>query len=153
MCAIVDNNVVHEVFGNRPPEAGKYFRHWLGGRNGRMVVGGRLLEELKGNSGFREWFRQNELSGHLRQVKRSRVEAEEQKVRQANLCRSDDEHVVALALVSGARLLYTNDGDLIKDFKNRQIIAGGKVYTTDQVDRVTSAHKRLLTARDICRRS
>ena len=46
MCAIVDNNVVNEVFGGDPPEAGKQFRRWLGSRNGRLVVGGRLLEEL-----------------------------------------------------------------------------------------------------------
>ena len=46
MCAIVDNNVVNEVFGGGPPEAGKQFRRWLGSRNGRLVVGGRLLEEL-----------------------------------------------------------------------------------------------------------
>lgn len=155
MCAIVDNNVVTEVFGNRPPEAGKKFRQWLGNRNGRLVVGGKLLEELKGNSGFREWFQQNQLSGRLRQVKRSKVEAEEQRIRWENLCQSDDEHVVALAVVSGARLLYTNDADLIKDFKNRQIVANpnGKIYTTANANRFTSTHRRLLAMRNLCRRS
>lgn len=155
MCAIVDNNVANEVFGSRSPEAGKKFLHWLGDRNGRLVVGGKLLEELKGNSGFREWFQQNELSGRLRQVKRIQVEAEERRVRRKNLCQSDDEHVVALALVSGARLLYTNDADLIKDFKNRQIIANpnGKIYTTAKANRFTSTHRRLLALRNLCRRS
>ena len=155
MCAIVDNNVAHEVFGSRPPEAGKRFRHWLGHRNGRLVVGGKLLEELKGNSRFREWFQQNQLSGRLRQVKRSKVEAEEQRIRRENLCQSDDEHVVALAVVSGARLLYTNDTALIKDFKNRQIVANlsGKIYTTAKANRFTSTHRRLLALRNLCCRS
>ena len=155
MCAIVDNNVASEVFGNRPPEAGKRFRNWLGNRNGRLVVGGKLLEELKGNSGFREWFQQNQLSGRLRQVQRSQVDAEEQRVRLENLCQSDDEHVLALALVSGARLLYTNDAALIKDFKNPQIVANldGKVYTTAQAKKLTSTHRKLLGLRDLCPRS
>lgn len=155
MCAIVDNNVANEVFGSRPPEAGKRFRHWLSDRNGRLVVGGKLLEELKGNGGFREWFQENGLSGRLRQVKRSQVEAEERRIRKVNLCQSDDEHVVALALVSGARLLYTNDAALIKDFKNRQIVANpnGKIYTTARSNKFTSTHRKLLALRNLCSRS
>ena len=155
MCAIVDNNVANEVFGSRPPEAGKRFRRWLDDRKGRLVVGGKLLRELSGNSGFREWFQQNELSGRLRQVKSSQVKTQEQKIREASLCQSDDEHVVALALVSGARLLYTNDAALIKDFKNRQIVANpsGKIYTMVKANRFTSTHRRLLALRNLCRRS
>lgn len=155
MCAIVDNNVASEVFGNRPPEAGKRFRHWLGNRNGRLVVGGKLLEELKGSSGFREWFQQNQLTGRVRQVQRSQVDAEEQRIKQENLCQSDDEHVVALAVVSGARLLYTNDDALIKDFKNSRIVANldGKVYTTANAKKFTHPHRKLLALRNLCRRS
>lgn len=152
MCAIVDNNVASEVFGNRPPEAGKRFRNWLGNRNGRLVVGGKLLQELKGNSGFREWFQQNQLSGCLRQVRRSQVDVEEQRIKRENLCQSDDEHVVALAVISGARLLYTNDADLIKDFKDRRIVGNlsGRVYTTAKAKKFTSTHRKLLALRNLC---
>ena len=68
-------------------------------------------------------------------------------------CKSDDEHVLALALVSGARLLYTNDPALIDDFGNREIVASprGKIYTTARNAGVTDAHRRLLAARDLCR--
>ena len=68
---------------------------------------------------------------------------------------SDDEHVLALALVSGARLLYTNDAALISDFKNRTIVATprGKIYTTAENDNVTAAHLRLLADRNLCRTS
>ena len=55
---------------------------------------------------------------------------------------------------SGARLLYTNDAALIGDFKNREIVPrpGGKVYTTARNNRVTVAHRRLLSDRTLCRR-
>ena len=58
-----------------------------------------------------------------------------------------------LALVSGARLLYTNDTALIDDFGNREIVARprGKIYTTARNAAVTDAHRRLLAARDLCR--
>ena len=62
-------------------------------------------------------------------------------------------HVLALALVSGARLLYTNDAALIDDFGNPEIVARprGKIYTTARNANVTDAHRRLLAARDLCR--
>ena len=153
MCAIVDNNVANEVFGGDPPEAGRRFRHWLGGGNGRLVVGGRLLEELGGNRGFREWFQQNELSGRLLQVKDEEVDQQERIIRQANLCISDDEHVVALAVASGARLLYTNDDLLKDDFKNREVVPGppGKIYTTRDRKDFRPAHRKLLGMRNLCR--
>ena len=58
------------------------------------------------------------------------VEDRANELRRRKACTSDDTHVLALALVSGARLLYPNDAALIKDFKNRRIVAnpGGKVY-------------------------
>ena len=69
------------------------------------------------------------------------------------VCKSNDLHVLALALVSGARLLYTNDTALIDDFGNREIVTRprGKIYTTAQNADVTDAHRRLLGARDLCR--
>ena len=81
------------------------------------------------------------------------VEARTEELRRRDVCRSDDEHVVALALVSGARLLYTNDAALIDDFKNREVVAAprGKVYTTVKDDRVTKTHRRLLADRTLCR--
>ena len=153
MCAIVDNNVVNEVFGGDPPEAGKQFRRWLGSRNGRLVVGGRLLEELRGNGGFREWFQQNELSGRLLQISGEEVGRREQRLKLADLCASDDEHVLALAAASGARLLYTNDALLMDDFRDRNIVPGaqGRIYTTRDRKDFRPAHKKLLGMRSLCR--
>ena len=75
------------------------------------------------------------------------------RLRREGACKSNDLHVLALALVSGARLLYTNDTALINDFGNPGIVARprGKIYTTAKSTNVTDAHRRLLAARDLCR--
>ena len=42
MCAIIDANALHEVFGDEHNEAGLQFRLWIHRGRGRLVVGGRL---------------------------------------------------------------------------------------------------------------
>ena len=77
--------------------------------------------------------------------------------------RSNDTHVLALARVSGARLLFTNDDDLKRDFANPDIIPGtpGQIYTTNrgrrvrsyarqEITRVTDTHRNLLRRNDLC---
>lgn len=41
--------------------------------------------------------------------------------------RSNDPHILALARAAGVRLLYTKDGKLRSDFKDRKFI-GGAIY-------------------------
>ena len=132
MCAIVDANVAHQVFGENRPPAGQRFFEWLSSRRGQLVVGGRLLEELSGNVGLLQWLRSAGLYGRARSVIDENVNDRAEALRRSNICTSNDEHVIALALVSGARLLYTNDQALIDDFKNRDIIAGRAVRSTLQ---------------------
>ena len=154
MCAIVDANVAHQVFGQNRPPAGQRFFEWLSSRRGQLVVGGRLLEELSGNVGLLQWLRSAGLYGRARSVIDENVNDRAEALRRSNICTSNDEHVIALALVSGARLLYTNDQALIDDFKNRDIIAGprGKIYTTAaRGGEITDAHRQLLAARNLCR--
>ena len=45
--------------------------------------------------------------------------------------RSNDLHILALAKVSGARLLFTEDKNLMEDFKNTQLINNpkGRIYS------------------------
>jgi len=47
VCAILDNNVVHQVFGTNCPAAGKEFFKWINSGSGQLVVGGKLSKELK----------------------------------------------------------------------------------------------------------
>lgn len=132
MCAILDNDVASEVFGQDRPAAGKAFFDWINSGRGSLVAGGQLLEELDRTRAFKKWRRQAVLAGRLRIVSNSAVEEQTRKLEWESSCRSDDPHVIALALVSDARLLYSNDRSLGDDFKDRTLIGNppGKVYTT-----------------------
>jgi len=118
----------------------------------RLVVGRKLLDELKSGKA-REWIRQAILAGKVRQETTSAVDEREEKLLQEETCRSNDTHVIALAQISGARLLYSNDKDLHVDFKNRLLInePRGKVYSTNEGKNFTSSHARLLRDRNLCR--
>ena len=153
MCAIVDANVASEVFGSDRPPAGKRFFDWLSSPRGQLVVGGKLREELARDRRFVQWLRSALRNGRARSVADEAVDDHATGLRREGVCKSNDLHVIGLALVSGARLLYTNDTALIDDFGNREVIARprGKIYTTARNADVTDAHRRLLAAGDLCR--
>lgn len=153
MCAIVDANVTFEVFGRKRTEAGGKFRDWLDDGRGTLVAGGRNLDELARNGNFRRWFLEaRRLTGRVRQVGRKQIEARQDELRRSGPFRSDDQHVLALALVSGARLLYSNDRRLNDDFSDSGIIRRprGRVYTTLESGSFTSEHQELLEAKNLC---
>lgn len=152
MCAIVDVNVVHEVFGVNRPEAGIRFRDWISSGSGRLVIGGQLKEELTRNQKFKEWTVQGRLSGQLHEIDENTVKEATTILEDSGACISDDPHIIALAQVSGARLLFTNDRDLQEDFGNRQLVNNprGKIYTTRMGPRVTQSHRNLLRRKDLC---
>lgn len=136
MCAIVDANAVGELWDGGSSAAGQGFRRWVEGPNGRLVVGGQLRQEL-GSSNAARWLQELDRADRLTRVDDSRVDRQAARLRSVpasdpGSCRSDDHHVIALAQISGARLLFSNDKDLHKDFKNRQLIdqPTGTVYST-----------------------
>ena len=154
MCAIVDANVVSEIFGSNLPPAGEKFFDWLNKGNGRLVVGGKLLEELeKSSADFRHWGREAQLAGKMKIEDKSKVDAKTEQIQSKGVIRSDDPHVIALAQVSGARLLYSNDGSLQQDFKNKKLIDDprGKVYSTSGGGSFQRSHDRLLKDKNLCR--
>ncbi len=153
MCAIVDNNVRDQVFGaNSQSSAGRFFLEWLSSGRGKLVVGGGVLRELNEYSDFKRWLRTALGRNIATAVDDAAVDAETTIVQQNDVCKSDDEHVIALAHVSGARLLFTNDGDLQDDFKNPSIINNprGVIYTTRRGVDVTRTHRKLLRRTDLC---
>ena len=153
MCAIVDVNVAHEVFGLSPHPAGERFRNWINGGSGRLVAGGKLLEELENSPGFRDWSRTALNAGKMRIVNESEVNGRTERLQVEGAYRSNDPHVLALAQVSGARLLYSNDIALQRDFGNKGLIDNprGKVYSTLNSKSFENSHKRLLGRKDLCR--
>ena len=152
MCAIVDASVAGKVFGSDRGEADKKFFEWITSGRGRLVVGGQLLEELNRTS-VREWARQALNAGLIRSVSKTRLKEREEVLLRQYQCESDDLHVIALAQVSGARLLYSNDRKLQKDFANKNLINNprGKVYSTIKSRHFEESHKRLLKRKDLCR--
>ena len=160
MCAIVDAQVAHEVFGEAPSPAGREFYRWLHKGRGHLVTGGKLQEELEGGSpGFRKWAREAGLAGLMTVVNKAKVEERTIELERDAKHTSNDPHVLAVAQMSGARLLFTNDRRLEEDFGNKLLIDGprGCVYHTrdiaipDDNKQFKRAHKRLLSNRRLCR--
>ena len=151
MCAIIDADIADQVFGSRKqrPEAGVEFFKWLQTGRGRLVTGGKNRRELVRTSA-QIWLRQAVLAGIVRRLDDVDVDATTNAVRDD--CKSNDPHVVALAQVSGARLLYSNDQGLHKDFSNKDLInqPRGKVYSTNQSSAFDARLRRLLDNRNLC---
>ena len=118
MCAIVDANVTHEVFGSNPQPAGEKFFEWINKGTRRLVAGGKQLEELEVSSpDFRRWIIDAVVAGKMRIVNRDEVDRRTEQIQAQAVHESDDPHLLALAQISGSRLLYSNDRDLHRDFR------------------------------------
>ena len=128
MCLIVDASLASLVFGDHPDFVP--VRDWLLQHGGRLVIGGRLVDELSRVEKARRFVVQLQRAGLARQLPREDVTRVEAEVAATGLCESNDSHVVALARVSGARTLCTDDKALQRDFRNPRLIASprGSVY-------------------------
>ena len=153
MCAIVDADVVHQSFGKKTTAAGIKFREWIESDQGELIVGGKNLRELEKNNNFGRWFVESRRTvGRVRQISNARIDPLRKRLEES--ISSNDSHVLALALASGARLLYTNDRRLMQDFTNPVVISKpeGKIYTTlgNDEKKFTTEHRELLETRGLC---
>ena len=96
MCAIIDANVVHQVFGEDRPEAGKEFFNWINSGKGKLVVGGKLRKELFGSERFKIWWEGAQKAGRAKFIDDAEVEEETQKFEHNEDYKSDDPHILAL---------------------------------------------------------
>lgn len=153
MCAIVDANIADEVFGSpsQPNEAAQAFFRWLDAGRGKLVVAGKLRQELD-RTRAREWLVQAVSSGRIIRPDNQRVQDKTDALIEAGGYQSNDPHVIALAQESGARLLYSNDGNLQQDFTNPDLVNNppGKVYSTRESTRMTRRKRLLLDDRNLC---
>ena len=161
MCAIIDINVIHELWDHSGTPAGQGFRLAVERGNVPIVIGGTTLEEELGNADnrMRIWLQQLALKGQLIQIAdiNAKVDSKTNQLKLAigvNACQSNDHHIIALAIISGARLLYTKDQKLHRDFRNDMLISHprGKVYSTNKDSDFSKSKKRLLNQRDLCKR-
>ena len=123
-CAIVVANCMSEFISKRIETYSLLFKR-LTEKSGRGVLflGGRLKCEIEAASAKnRRWLLVARQRGYLEYSDEEKVKRRTKKVKESSDLDSNDPHVIALAQVSGARLLVSNDEELRKDFKKRQFL-------------------------------
>jgi len=61
-------------------------------------------------------------AGRLHRIREKEVNTASKKHKLEELCCSNDQHVVAVALASGCRLIFSRDKNLHKDVQNKHIM-------------------------------
>ena len=142
MCIIVDTNTFHK-FKEPNDEDMEPVWTWLEKGEGKIAYSD--MEKLE-----EEWNRggMQNLRNRLRQRGKLKIVSPQDVQEKANELsgeiESNDEHIIALAIIAGVKVLISyreGDSDLFADFKNRELV-GGKVYTR-------KTHARMLT-KDTC---
>ena len=149
MCAIIDAGCANEVFGNGRNPAGRAFFDWIAKGRGQWVLGGKNRRELLKTSA-QAWLKELTIAGRVYICDEEAVDERAIELRPA--CASNDEHVIALAQISGARLVYANDGLLQKDVRDASLVSQprGKVYSTRLSTNFNRSHQGLLRRNDLC---
>jgi hypothetical protein len=156
MCIIIDANVAHKF--TEPPHADfAPVVSWLLSskkkqRLPRLAIGGKLRKELRqAGKAIRGFLLSLNRAGRLYDVDDDRVDAETRAVvellEEAEIAKADDPHILALARVSGSRLLASEDSrsGLHALFKDRRFLKPpGKVYQN-------ASHERLLRKAPECK--
>lgn len=140
MCIILDASIVGK-FNDLSNEDAAPVRKWIESGKGSVVYAPFMERGVAIPQNLAEYNR----LGRLIPFTPEEVKAEQRRMERSGeiVLSSDDPHVLALARISGARLLFTDDLALRKDFKNRKILGKGKrgqVYSK-------KSHKHLLTDR------
>jgi hypothetical protein len=127
VCLIVDANVSATLLAQSSA-----IIEWLFGKRGnpRLVAAGKLRAELAKHDAVRRQLVALDRAGRLRSADAEKLRLEERRLHAGRKCVSNDSHVLALAIVSGARTLATDDNALAGDFRNKSIIdrPRGSVY-------------------------
>ena len=140
MCVIVDVNIARHVLieitdAYRPLSKAIY--------DGRLPIvhGGKLTDEYKKNGELLDSVVALDQAGLAKRISEKLINQELSKI--DTKCSSDDEHIVALARASGARLLCSDDRALQEDFGSKGLVdkPRGRIYKNQ-------THKHLI--RDSC---
>jgi len=139
VCAIIDKSAVGSLFSDKTQNDYRPFLDWVLKQDGTVAIGGKNREELAESTKMR---------GLLAELKRARklVDSEDRQVDEESKqiehqCSSNDSHVIALARVSGARLLVlarvgasqghlAGENLLEQDFRDRALVKSprGRIY-------------------------
>ena len=128
MCIIVDTCVASFFFDQPTHPDNKPVHDWIMD-DGMVVYGGGLAAELELSNSRSSQLRLLRQNGSAYLESDDKVNIEMKSLANLKLA-SKDLHVLALARATGARILYTNDHALEKDFCDIQVIYDpkGEVY-------------------------
>ena len=161
MCAIIDTSVLGDIVGKTRTEAGTAFLNGIIDGRGKIFYGGtRQLVEYSKVTGFPDLVQELERQGLAQELSKGEVDDLSARLVKDHVLRAKakDSHILAIALLSGARLLYANDKNLHEDFKNTSIIyPKGKVYSTNDINfpndnKMFTEEKEALLRNNPCRR-
>src|SRR5262245_52281637 len=126
MCIIVDINVASRILlRDDDPEFAALHKALVKGEGHRvvMVYGGDLTEEYRLNRAVVAMVVTLDQQGRARQMSETQMRVKTAEIKRQGQLRSDDPHIIALALVSGARILCSDDGDLRSDFRDKAVVS------------------------------
>lgn len=105
--------------------AGHQFRRWIDGGDGIVVFAGveeTYARELKGHSDAEELLLDYYERGCAIDIDARRIVAAQSDIPGRPVRQSNDPHILALAVASGATVLFSCDNPLRTDFANREVI-------------------------------
>jgi hypothetical protein len=139
MCLIVDNNLAADFFCGAVPDL-LPLKNAVLDSSCCIYYGGALRREYFRSEKVKRMVRQLDQAGRAKAVPDTKVDVTTRAV--APQCVSDDPHVIALALESGARLLCSLDQSLHADFTNPRLINAprGHVYQNATHERLIRLH-------------
>jgi hypothetical protein len=117
MCIIVDANSAHDL--SKKTAAGIPVLRWLLSPKTQsgLVMGGQLSTELM-SAGLMNTLRVLDQAGRLRKFSDAKILARQNELVANGLCKSNDSHIVALAMISRCTLAFTKDKPLHSDLKS-----------------------------------
>ena len=142
MClVIVDAHLLHDVFNPSCSRDCLPIREAIWGTKIRLVCGGtKLKDEYQQSPKIWSMVVALEKAGKAKLVPDGMVDKEMSNLITNFQLSSDDPHVIALARVSGARLLCTLDQGLHCDFRDKNLIAKPRGYVYQRLE-----HKPLIS--------
>jgi hypothetical protein len=138
MCVIVDADIASILCSNPPHADLTRLIYWIECEDGKIVYSGKLKGELFKIANAKRrllgWWR----AGKALENNDPRIGQEQERLRQEDVCESNDYHILALALVTRVRLLCSHDKKLHADFTNPQVINNprGHIYQNRSHDRL-----------------
>ena len=149
MCVIVDTNTFHR-FKKRNNEDMEPVWTWLEKRGGKIAYSDtETLEREWNGAGMPDLRDQLRQAGRLKIVPPQDVQEKADELK--GKIKSNDEQIIALALITGVKVLISyseyesgqkGDRDLFDDFRDRNLV-GGKVYTK-------KSHAQRMLTKDTC---